>query len=153
MQIRTPKKIEVKVLMEFGRKSYFYLFPNNLIFGLSQIVEGTFLKIQTFCQKNHFLKFRSDFPLLRSKSMYFELILRVSDCILGVWTYISGVWTYTLGVWTHVACFGCLNSYFGHQRTKHSGMTSESGNTEGPSILVWLVNLRILKKQAFWYGT
>ena len=33
--------------------------------------------------------------------------------------------------------FGCLNLYFGHQRTKHSGMTRESGNTEGPSILVW----------------
>ena len=75
-----------------------------------------------------------------------ELIFWVSELI----SLVLGVWTYTLGVWTYIACVGCLNLYFGHQRTKHSedpwiwkywrtkhsGMTGESGNTEG---------------QAFWY--
>ena len=77
-----------------------------------------------------------------------ELVFRVSEPILWVSELISlvlGVWTYTLGVWTYIACVGCLNLYFGHQRTKHSedlwiwkywrtkhsGMTCESGNTEG----------------------
>ena len=96
-----------------------------------------------------------------------ELVFRVSEPILLVSELISlvlGVWTYTLGVWTYIACVGCLNLYFGHQRTKHSedlwiwkywrtkhsGMTCESGNTEGPGILVWRVNLEILKDWNLW---
>ena len=59
-----------------------------------------------------------------------ELILWVSELI----SLVLGVWTYT----------------FGHQRTKHSGMTCESGNTEGPIILVWPVNLEILKDWNRW---
>ena len=62
----------------------FCILPNNLNFGLLEIVEGTFLKIPTFRQNFEFSNFRADFPLLRSKSLYFELILWVSDCILGV---------------------------------------------------------------------
>ena len=144
----------------FPQQSRFLHLTHNLNFGLSEIVEGTFLKIPIFRQNFEFSNFRPDFPLLRSKSLYFELILWVSDCILGVWTCILGVWTYTLGVWTYIACVGCLNLYFWasedqafwgpvnleilkdqafwydlwiwkYWRTKHSGMTCESGNTEG----------------------
>ena len=72
----------------FWQKSHdFGLFSNNLIFGLSEIVEGTFLKFPIFRQFFEFSNFRADFPLLRSKSLYFELILWVSELIslvLGV---------------------------------------------------------------------
>ena len=116
ISIGSPKGIEVRNLFFLGRNIGFLNIPNNLIFGLSEIVEGTFLKIMIFRQNFEFSNFRPDFPLLRSKSLYFELILWISELI--------------------PLYFGCLNLYFGHQRTKHSGMTRESGNTEGPSILV-----------------
>ena len=68
--------------------------------------------------------------------MYFELILWVSDSF-GVSELILRVSELILWVSELIPLyFGCLNLYFGHQRTKHSDMTRESGNTEGPSILV-----------------
>ena len=42
------------------------------------------LKNLDFSSKFEISNFRPDFPLLRSKSLYFEVILWVSDCILGV---------------------------------------------------------------------
>ena len=65
----------------------FFILANNLNFGLLEIVEGTFLKIPIVRKKIEFSNFRADFPLLRSKSLYFELILWVSELIslvLGV---------------------------------------------------------------------
>ena len=44
----------------------FLLLPTNLIFGLSEIVEGTFLKSPIFRRNFNFSDFRADFPLLRS---------------------------------------------------------------------------------------
>ena len=71
-------------------------------FGLSEIVEGTFLRIPIFRQNFEFLNFRPDFLLWRSKSWYFELFLwvfavfwvselvvRVSEPILWVSELIS----------------------------------------------------------------
>ena len=43
-------------------------------YRLLEIVEWTFLKISIFHQLFQFSNFRADFPLLRSKSLYFELI-------------------------------------------------------------------------------
>ena len=66
-----------------------------------------------------------------------ELIFWVSELILWVSELVSlvlGVWTHTLGI-----------------RGPSILRTRESGNTEGPSTLVWPVNLEILKDQAFWY--
>ena len=149
----------------------FWILANNLIFGLSDIVEGTFLKLPFFRKKTFFSFFGADFPTLTSKLLYFELILWVSELISLYFGCLN----------LYVGCqnlyFGCLNLYrwfwvselilwasedqafwydpwiWKYWRTKHSGMTRASGNTEGPSILVWLVNLETLKDQAFWYGT
>ena len=41
----------------------FLFFPNNLIFGLSEVVEGTFLKFHIFRQNFEFSNFRPDYPL------------------------------------------------------------------------------------------
>ena len=178
---RPPKGDRSEEFDFLAKNQDFRIWANSLNFWLSEIAVGTFLKMPIFRQYFEFSNFRANLPLWRSKSLYFQLIFWMSVYVLGVWTYILGVWTYmlgvwtcilgvwtyTLGVWTHIACFGCLNLYFGHQRTKHSedlwiwkywrtkhsGMTFESGNTEGPSILVWPLNLEILKDQAFWYGT
>ena len=87
IQIGPPKGIEVMDLVDFSnflRKIPTFILANNLNFGLSEIVEGTFLKIPIFRRNFEFSNFRPDFPLLRSKSWYFELILWVFDCILGV---------------------------------------------------------------------
>ncbi len=35
------------------------------------------------------------------------------------------------------------------EKINHSGITRESGNTEGPAILVWPMYLEILKDQPF----
>ena len=51
---------------DFGRKIGFLFFPNNLIFGLSEVVEGPFLKFPIFCQNFEFSNFRPDSPLFRS---------------------------------------------------------------------------------------
>ena len=83
IQIGPPKGIEVRNSI-FGKKSDFCILANNLNFGLSEIGEGTFLNIQILRQHFEFSNLRSDFPLLMSKSLYFELILWVFDCILGV---------------------------------------------------------------------
>ena len=53
--------------------------------------------------------------------------------------HIAVLWVSELILWVSELIplyFGCLNLYFGCQRTKHCGMTCESGCTEGPSILV-----------------
>ena len=42
------------------------MLANNLIFGLSEIVEGTFLKFLIFRQHFKFSNFQVDFPLFRS---------------------------------------------------------------------------------------
>ena len=70
--------------MNLAENLDFLILANNLNFGLSEIVEGTFLKFPIFRQNFEFSNFRADFPLWRSKSWYFELILWVFDCILGV---------------------------------------------------------------------
>ena len=71
-----------------------------------------------------------------------EFILWVSELILWVSELVSlvlGVWTYTFG---HQRTKHFEDHWiWKHWRTKHSGMTCESGNTEGPSIFVWLANL------------
>ena len=85
--IGPPKGIEVRDLADFrffAKNHSFCILANNLNFGLSEIVEGTFLKNPTFRQNFEFSNFWPDFPLWRSKSLYVELILWVSDCILGV---------------------------------------------------------------------
>ena len=75
-----------------------------------------------------------------------ELILWVSELI----SLVLGVWTYTFG---HQRTKHSEDPWiWEYWRTKHSGMTRESGNTEGPSILIWPVNLEILKDQSFWYN-
>ena len=106
IQIGPPKGIEVRNSIFPPKNIDFCILANNLNFGLSEIVEGTFLKIPTFHQNVEFLNFRPDFLLWRSKSLYVELILWVSELIL-------------LGI-----------------RGPSILRTCESGNTEGPSILV-----------------
>ena len=157
---RPPKGDRSEEFDFFPQNPDLCISAHNLNFGLSEIVEGTFLKFPMFHQNFEFLNFRPDFFLWKSKSWYFELILWVFDCMLGVWTCILGVWPYTLGVWTCIPCVGCLNLYFWasedqafwglvnleilkdqafwydlwmwkYWRTSHSGMTCESGNTEG----------------------
>ena len=110
---RPPKWDRSEEFEFLAKKSDLCILPNNLNFGLSEIVQGTFLKNPIIRQNNEFSKFRPDFRLLISNSLYFELILWVSDCMLGAWTCIMGVWTYKCGVWTYMACFGCLNLYLG----------------------------------------
>ena len=89
------------------------------------------------------------------------LILWASEltcCTLDVWTYTLGVWTYTAVLWvSELILWVSEDQAFWYDpwiwkywRTKHSGMTCESGNTEGPSILVWLVNLETLKDWNLW---
>ena len=90
---RPPKGDRSEEFGFFPKKSDFRILPNNLIWGLSEIVEGTFLNLSIFIQNLKFSNIRPDFPLLRSKSLYFELILWVSELIS--------------------LYFGCLNLYFG----------------------------------------
>ena len=144
---------------DFPKKSrYFVKILNFRIFGPTSPCGG-----QNRCILNLYLRYLTVFWVSELTFLVSELICLVSELIRCT----LGVWTYTLGVWTYIACFGCLSLYFGHQktkhsedpwiwkywRTKHSGMTCGSGNTEGPSNLVWHVKLEILKHKAFWYGT
>ena len=81
---RPPNGDRSEEFIFFPKNLDFCILTNNLNFGRSEIVEGTFLKIPIFRQNSEISNFRPDFPLLRSKSLYFEVILWVSDCILGV---------------------------------------------------------------------
>ena len=120
---------------------------------------GDFSKNPDFREQFKFSNFRADFPLWRSKSLYFELIFRyltvfwVSELIFGVSELIFLV---SELIPLYFGClnlyFVCLNVYFGclnlyrlclvselilwASEDHHSGITRESGNTEGPSILV-----------------
>ena len=62
---KSATKRQFEKLSTSDKKSDFLILPNNLILGLSEIVEGTFLRFPFFCQKHGFSNFRSDFPLFR----------------------------------------------------------------------------------------
>ena len=76
-----------------------------MIFGQSEIVEGTFLKFPIFRRNLKFQNFRAGFPLLRSKSLYFELILWVSELIPLYFGCLN------LYFWCQNLYFGCMNLY------------------------------------------
>ena len=190
IQIGPPKGIEVMDLVDFSnflRKIPTFILANNLNFGLSEIVEGTFLKIPIFRQQIEFSNFRPDFLLWRSNLLYswcmtlYVWCLNLYFCCLNLYFGCLNLYIGCLNLYfgclnlysgylnLYYGClnlyFGCLNLYFGCLnfyrlcwvselillgiRGPSIPRTRESGNTEGPSILVWTVNLEMLKDQAF----
>ena len=156
----------------------FFILPNNFHFWTIGICGWAFFgKSVIFCQTFEFSKLGAEFNLLRSNSIYLQLMLWVSELMLlyfGCLNLYFGIWTYTLGVelmlWMSeliLRAFWYDLWIWKYRRTKHSGMTRESGNNEGPSLLVWdltfwrpapllvlqYLNLEILRDQAFWYET
>ena len=153
---RPPKGDRSKEFWFCCRKNMIFDFlPNNLIFGLSEIVEGTFLKFPIFRQNFEFSNFRADFPLLRS-------YLGRTAYIFSWKLQIDVFWTYTLGVWTYIAVFWVselilwvseLILWVSELISLVLGVWTYTLGIRGPSILVWPVNLEILKDQAFWYDS
>ena len=94
---------------------------------------------QNGCILNLYFRYLTVFWVSELVFWMSELVFWVSELIFWVSELISlvlVVWTYTLGI-----------------RGPSILRTRESGNTctEGPNILVWPVNLGILKDQGFWY--
>ena len=107
----------------FGHLTVFWV--SELIFWVSELIPMYF-----GCLNLYF----------GSQNLYFGCLilccwLRVSELI--PWAAEDQAFSYDSWIWKY-------------WRTKHSGMTCESGNTEGPNILVWPVNLEILKDWDLW---
>ena len=140
----------------FCEKNDVWILTNNLNFGLLEIVEGTFLKIPIFRQFFDFSNFWADFPLLKSKSMYFELIIWVSDCTnlyfecLNLYCWCLNLyrlfWVSELIFWVSE-----LILWVSELISLVLGVWTYTLGIRGPSILVCPVTLEILKDQAFWY--
>ena len=152
----------------FAPNHDFCMPPNNLNFGLSEIVEGTFLRSSIFASKFWIFKFSARLPPVEVKLAVFwlhELTFWLSElifwlCELICWVselifWVSELTSLVLGAWTYT--FGRQSTkhsedpwIWKYWRSKHSGMTCESGDTEGLSILVRPVNLEILKDWNLW---
>ena len=122
---RPPKGNRSEEFDFFVKNQDFWISATNLICGLSEMVEGTFLKFPMFRQQIGFSNFRADFPLFRSTSLYFELILWVSELIP---LYFGCLNLY----------FGCKNLYFGCLNLYRLFWVSE--------LILWAS-----EDQAFWY--